>query len=143
MTLAPLSEPWSVWSQPIYSLRPANVVMQSRRRVVAKRIPADEGAMHSAVSQARPFPPAHTFLLSASGNVPPPPGGAASCWQSTSHSRRKIHPPPAALASAFQTGADSGSTRPRCPHTERVPRDGPLAPAAKQRVAHNCEPSLR
>jgi hypothetical protein len=29
MTLAPLSEPWSVLSQPIYSLRPANVVMQS------------------------------------------------------------------------------------------------------------------
>jgi len=29
MTLAPLSEPWSVLSQPIYSLRPANVVIQS------------------------------------------------------------------------------------------------------------------
>src|SRR5882724_1818879 len=38
MTLAPLSEPWSVCRNQLYSLRLANVVIQSKRRLCARNL---------------------------------------------------------------------------------------------------------
>ncbi len=54
MTLAPLSEPWSVLSQPIYSLRPANVVMQSNGALF-RRSEGSHSAQAFAWDSARSF----------------------------------------------------------------------------------------
>src|SRR5580700_1509412 len=57
MTLAPLSEPWSVLSQPIYSLRPANVVMQSSGSEGSHAQPARSVSPNHAATDVKPATP--------------------------------------------------------------------------------------